>query len=420
MTYTPITLLVIGAGARGQTFARYVAAHPDQARIVGVAEPREMYRTRMAIEHEIAPGQVVSDWRELAERPRLADAVLIMTQDALHEAPAIAFAARGYDILLEKPMAPQADACQRIVAAAQAGGGLFAVCHSMRYTAYTRTLKRLLEAGAIGQIVTVQHLEPVGYWHQAHSFVRGNWRNEAESSFMLLAKSCHDIDWLRYIIGRRCMRVSSFGSLLHFQRANKPAEAGQAVRCLDCAHEPRCPYSAPKLYLGQVRAGELGWPVSVITPDLTEAGVLAALRTGPYGRCVYECDNDVVDHQVVNLEYEGGVTATFTMTAFTAKGGRETQIFGTHGELRVTEEQITHRDFVSDQVRVYDIDDEAEVLTGHSGGDESLIQRFIAAVAQRDPSLILSGPADTLETHLTVFAAERARREGRVIEVGSG
>ena len=179
---------------------------------------------------------------------------------------------------------------------------------------------------AIGDIVSIQHLEPVGYWHQAHSYVRGNWRKESESSSMLLAKSCHDLDWIRYIMGARCVAVSSFGSLKHFRKEEKPSGAGE--RCLDCSYEPRCPYSALKIYLGRIEKGQVEWPVNVITEDVSREGVQAALRDGPYGRCVYECDNDVVDNQVVNLLFEGGRTAAFTMTGFSEYQDRKTRIFG--------------------------------------------------------------------------------------------
>jgi predicted dehydrogenase len=301
-----MTLLVIGAGGRGTGYAEYAVQYPDQATVIGVAEPREYYRTRLAARHRIPASNVFADWRQAAERPRFAEGVIITTPDSLHAEPAVAFANLGYHILLEKPMAPDAADCRRIVAAAQANRILFAVCHVLRYTAYTQKVKQIVDSGQLGDIVSLQHLEPVGYWHQAHSYVRGNWRSERQSSAMLLSKSCHDLDWIRYIVGRRCTQVSSFGSLTHFRAENRPP--GAAERCLECGSEPTCPYSARKIYLGRVQRGETGWPVNVLTPDLTVAGVTDALRTGPYGRCVYACDNDVVDHQVVNMLFEGGTT----------------------------------------------------------------------------------------------------------------
>jgi len=370
----------------------------------------------LAKAHSIPKANVFTDWREAAGRERFADAALICTQDAMHAEPAVALAQRGYHVLLEKPMAPNEADCRRIVAAAKAAGVIFAVCHVMRYTAYTRRLKALLAEGLVGDIVSIQHLEPVGYWHQAHSFVRGNWRNEAESACMLLAKSCHDLDWLRHVMGARFRRVSSFGSLQHFRKEGAPAGAGQ--RCLDCGVEAQCPYSAKKIYLGRVERSQTGWPANVLTPVVTKESVAEALRTGPYGRCVYACDNDVVDHQVVNMEFEGGQTAVFTMTAFNKGGGRVTRIFGTRGEIHTNSSTIEHFDFLTDKSQTIDTRAaDAGILGGHGGGDYGLMDSFIAAVAENNPARILSGPDEALETHLAVFAAERSRREGRVVNV---
>jgi predicted dehydrogenase len=416
----PVTYIIIGAGSRGTGYASYALQHPNQAEVVGVAEPRDPARLRLVTDHDIPPENIYTDWREVANRERFADAVVITTQDAMHLEPAIALAQKGYHILLEKPMAPNAADCQRIVEAVKASGVILGVGHVMLYTPYTQTLKKVLDDGAIGEIVSIQHLEPVGYWHQAHSFVRGNWRNEQESSFMLLAKSCHDLDWLRYIMGERCLSVSSFGVLKHFRKEEKPPEAGAALRCLECDYEPKCPYSAKKIYLGRLEQGRTGWPVGILTFDVTVEGVTEALRTGPYGRCVYECDNDVVDHQVVNMLFEGHKTASFTMTAFTEAGPRRTSIFGTRGEIYGDGYKIYLTDFLTDQKREIEIPAaDASILGGHGGGDYGLMSAFITAVSKNDPSSLLSGPDETLESHLMVFAAEQARRENRVVHLHS-
>ncbi|NKB68421.1 MAG: gfo/Idh/MocA family oxidoreductase [Candidatus Latescibacteria bacterium] len=414
----PVRLAVVGAGARGSTYAGYAGSHPERAQIVAVAEPRPFYRQRLAHDHGIAVECVFADWRQLAQGPRLADAVILATQDALHVEPAVALAQRGYHLLLEKPMAPDASGCHQIYRAVKEAGVILAVCHVLRYTAYTQKLKALIEAGTIGDIVNIQRLEPVGYWHQAHSFVRGNWRREDQSSSMLLAKSCHDIDWLRYIMGASCQQVSSFGSRRHFRAAERPE--GAADNCLDCAVESQCPYSAKKIYLAdRLQQGHSGWPVDVLSEEATQAGLEKALREGPYGRCVYACDNDVVDNQVVNLLFAGGRTASFTMTAFSEAAGRQTRIFGTRGELRGDDSSITHFDFLSDRTQVIDTRaPDASILGGHGGGDFGLMHNFVEAVSRNDPGLVLSGPEETLESHLMVFAAEQARRAGTVEEVG--
>ena len=413
-----VTAVVVGAGGRGMGYSIFAKEFPERLKIVGVAEPKDYNRNWMVENHHLPEEYRFKDWQELAQKPRLADAVIIATQDTMHAEPAIAFAKQGYAILLEKPMAPNEADCLRIAQAVRETKVLFAVCHVMRYTAYTQALKNLVVSGLIGDVVSLQHLEPVGYWHQAHSFVRGNWRNEKESSFMLLSKSCHDLDWIRYIMGDKCLSVSSFGALKHFKKSQKPAEAGSATHCLSCAYEPQCPYSAKKIYLGFLARGDTGWPVNVVTPQPTFASVTAALESGPYGRCVYECDNDVVDHQVVNLWFEHEKSATFTMTAFNQAGHRKTRIFGTRGELYGNGETIEHFDFLTDQSRVISTATaDASILGGHGGGDYGLMDRFVTAVARNDASYILSGVDESLESHRMVFAAEWARKERQVVDL---
>ncbi|WP_246608988.1 Gfo/Idh/MocA family protein [Nonomuraea rhizosphaerae] len=401
-----VTLAVVGAGSRGTAYARH-AVRSGAARVVAVADPRGSRRDRH-------PGAAqYESWRELAALSRQADAVIIATQDADHVEPAVRFAELGYDILLEKPMAVSEDDCRAIVAAAERSDAIFAVCHVLRYTPYTRALKALLDSGRIGEIVSIQHLEPVGWWHQAHSYVRGNWRRSDESTFMLLAKSCHDLDWLVHLTGRRVSRVSSFGGLKHFTPANRPA--GAADRCLDCAVEPVCPYSAKRIYLPL--AGRDSWPVNVLTDDVSESGVLDALRTGPYGRCVYACDNDVVDHQVVNMEFDGGATASFTMTAFTPALHRQTRIFGTHGSIEGDGDRLTVTDFLTRETETVETrpTGDGTARGGHGGGDEGLVEAFLTAVRTRDRSAVLSSPGESLHSHLVAWAAERSRLKGEVV-----
>ncbi|NQU42940.1 Gfo/Idh/MocA family oxidoreductase [bacterium] len=411
-----VTLIVDGAGGRGSGCSRFALEHPDRLRVVGVAEPDDYRRERMAKTYGISPENQFKTWEDMAAREQFADAVFIATQDAMHADPSVAFADKGYDILLEKPMAPNEADCRRIVESAKRNGALFGVCHVLRYTSYTRKLIELIRSGAIGDVVSLNRIEPVGYWHQAHSFVRGHWRNEQESSFMLLAKSCHDLDWVRYVMGVRCTRVASFGSLKHF--CPEEAPEGAADRCLDCPAESNCPYSAKRIYLGFLEKGRAGWPVDVLTPNPTPESVQKALREGPYGRCVYRCDNDVVDNQVVSMQFEGGRTANFTMTAFTKGEGRRTSIFGTRGEIYGDDTRLWLTDFLTDKTTEIDTaQPDATALGGHGGGDYGIMGAFVRAVARRDQSLILSGPDETLESHVMVFRAEQSRREGRMVEI---
>ena len=411
----PVGLLIAGAGSRGSTYAGWAARHPDRARVVAVAEPRADRREALAGAHGIPPERRFASWQEAAAAGRVADAAVISTLDQQHAGPALAFAEQGYAVLIEKPLAVTERDCEAIVAAVERAGVVAAVAHVLRYRPYTRLIKGLLDAGAVGEIASVEHLEPVGFWHQAHSYVRGNWRREDEAGPMLLAKCCHDLDWLGYVIGRRCAAVSSFGSLTHLRRERKPE--GAAERCLDCALEPRCAYSAKRLYLALAERGETGWPVDVVAFPPTPAAVETALREGPYGRCVWACDNDVVDHQVVSLAYEGGATASLTMTAFTRMRDRETRIFGTAGELRGDGDTVEVYDFLTQSTTRHasGTGTGGEIPMGHGGGDDGVMEDFVAAAAAGDPALVPTTPRETLESHRVAFAAERSRREGATV-----
>jgi predicted dehydrogenase len=411
----PVTLLIVGAGSRGAMFADWAARHPSRARVVAVAEPRPVYRDRLGEAHGIPEERRFATWRDALEAGPLADAVVIATLDREHTEPAIAFAAQGRALLIEKPMAPTEEECVAIADAVERAGVIAAVAHVLRYTPYTGLVRRLLDEGAVGEIVAVEHLEPVGFWHYAHSYVRGNWRREDETGPMLLAKCCHDLDWLGYVIGRRCTAVSSFGGLSQLRPERRPAGAGE--RCVECAIEADCAFSAPRIYLGLHDRGERGWPLDVLAWPPTRENLEAALREGPYGRCVWDCDNDVVDHQVVALAYEGGVTASLTMTAYTRMRPRETRIFGTRGELYGDGNRVEVYDFLTREVTRHEtgVPSDGEIPTGHGGGDDGAMDDFVAAVAAGDQSLAPTTPAHTLESHRIAFAAEAARREGRTV-----
>ena len=254
-----VKIFVAGAGNRGTKYAEYALLRPEQVEIVGVAEPRKEYRDKFVRTHNIKPEYIFNDWREAAKLDKFADIVIIATQDRDHAEPVVLFAEKNYHILLEKPMAATSDECIKIYNAVKDRDIFFGVCHVLRYTPHTKKLKELVDSGMVGDIVNIQRLEPVGYWHYAHSYVRGNWRKEEESSFMLLAKSCHDIDWIHYIIGEKCTSVSSFGSLKYFKKENQPE--GATSRCLDCKYERTCAYSAKRIYLQSLADKEFDWPL---------------------------------------------------------------------------------------------------------------------------------------------------------------
>jgi predicted dehydrogenase len=418
MTPAPhVTLALIGTGSRGRAYSAFAQRHPERARLVAMADPRTDRRDALADQFGIPAGQRFDDWRDLAAHGRLADAVIVATPDREHVGPARRFAELGYHVLLEKPIAPTREECLDVIDAVEKAGVILAVCHVLRYTPYTEAVKRIVDDGRLGRIVGVDHLEPVGWWHFAHSYVRGNWRRSDLAGPSILTKSCHDLDWLRYVVGQPATTVFSQGGLRHFTAANRPA--GAADRCLDCAVEPDCPYSAVRLYLGCLGDPKRErWPLSVLTTDLTPEGVGRALRDGPYGRCVYACDNDVADHQVVTIEFKDGVTATLTMTAFTPFARRRTRIMGTGGFLDGDGERITLTDFVTGAVESIDLAGSgADAGGGHDGGDFGVMAAFVDAVAAGDPTLIRSGPRESLESHLMAFAAERSRSTGVPVPV---
>jgi predicted dehydrogenase len=410
-----ITLAVVGAGLRGQQYAELAVAS-GLATVVAVADPSPARRAALADTYGLGPDALFDGWAELAARPRLADAAIVATQDRDHVGPSVALAEAGYHLLLEKPIAPTEEEAQTIIVAAERAGVQLAVCHVLRYTPLTRHIRALLDDGRLGELVSVQHLEPVGWWHFAHSYVRGNWRRSDLATPLLLAKACHDVDWLQYIVGRPAVRVSSFGSLFHFRPEQAPP--GAADRCVACPVEQSCAYSAARLYrscLGDPDRER--WPLGAITDDPTPEGVEAALRDGPYGRCVYACDNDAVDHQVVTIEYEGGVTASLTVSAFTPMADRKTRIMGTRGYLDSDGETIRVYDFRTATEEVIDVGagTDASAARGHAGGDAGLVEAFLHSIAAADPSLIKTGPAESLTSHRLVWAAERARQEGVVV-----
>jgi predicted dehydrogenase len=274
-----------------------------------------------------------------------------------------------------------------------------------------RKVKEMIAAGAIGEVITIDQLEAVNPQHQAHSFVRGNWGNEARSTFMLLGKSCHDVDILMYLMGRDCVKVSSFGKLSHFTPANKPP--GSPHRCTDgCPVESTCPYSSIKMYVNGNWGNYLG--LQRKSPEQR----MEFVRTSPYGLCVYNTDNDVVDHQVVNFEFDNGATGTFTMTAF-AMGGRMLRVHGTHGEIMADIDKRTIRWRTFWDPTKDEMVDLPEETGGHGGGDDNVMSALVSAIRTGDQSRILTGTDESLRTHAVTFAAEMSRREGRVVSMDS-
>jgi len=456
----PIKAVLIGAGQRGmQSYGPYALHRPDEITFVAVAEPDPERRFRFAALHNIPPENQFVSWEPLLDRPQLGEAALICTQDQMHTEPTVAALVAGYHVLLEKPMATTLDECRRLVDTAGETERQLHICHVLRYTSHFQKMKALIDSGVLGDIVTVSHRENVAWWHMAHSYVRGNWRNTTLSSPMILAKCCHDLDILVWLLDDRSVTLSSVGNLIHYREENAPE--GATRRCLDgCTVADTCRYYAPFIYIdhiplwrsisdtshgfvkwatGMVQthpgliktlsrfipilktlADYRGWPSSAVADDPTPENLLAALKKGPYGRCVYYSDNDVVDHQVVSMQFQKGTSVTLTMHGHSHLEGRTTRIEGSNATLTAEfyhgASWIEINEHGSDRCARYDTT--AVLSSGHGGGDFSLMEGFVRALRDKDETAALTTAKTSLESHLMAFAAEESRLGGKTIRMG--
>ena len=412
----PIKIMLLGAGSRGRyAYAGYALQNPAMIKIAAVAEPDAAKREAIKNEHNIPNEFAFSSWEQAFEKlPPDIDGVIIATQDQMHRGPIIAAMKHNLNILCEKPIVPRLEECREIEKNSAGFSKVFMISHVLKYTGFFSKIKELLTEGRIGKLIGMDLLEHVGHIHYSHSFVRGNWRNSKESSPMILAKSCHDMDMLYWLAGSSCESLSSFGDRQHFTEANAPA--GAPKRCLDgCPYMNACPYYAPKIYL----TNHTDWPVNVITTDLSFGGRLAALEKGPYGRCVFHCDNDVVDHQIVNIRFTNGVMANFTMSAFSAQIHRSISLFGTAGEIKgdMEENKITLCEFATGTVETIE---PGKTEGGHSGGDTGLMTDFARLVRSGEFNDSRNMIANSFESHYMAFAAEQSRLEkARTIQIDS-
>lgn len=406
--------ILIGAGDRGaKAYAPYAINYPSELEFVAVAELIPERREAFAKEYSLSASQTYSSWEEMLADDIDADVAFICTLDREHYEPTIKAIEKGYHVLLEKPMSPDPKECISMVDIAKEHDKLLTICHVLRYTPFWQTIKGIIEVGDIGEIVSIQLNENVEAMHMAHSFVRGNWNNSDDSSPMILQKSCHDMDILMYLMDQKCERVSSFGSLMHFKEENAPKDG--PLRCLDgCPIQDDCAFHAGRYYLGEGR----GW-AKKFTEDHTDEGIIHALNTTPYGKCVYRSDNNVVDHQVVNLEFETGATASFSMCGFTREQTRIVQIMGTKGEIRgkMDENTISTFNFLTQEEVITEL---AQPKSGHGGGDEAIVRDFLQEASSYEGNLGRSSAAVSLESHLLAFGAEASRlQNGKVINIAN-
>jgi predicted dehydrogenase len=378
-----------------------------------VAEPNSERRQRFAAEHHIPAERQYASWEELIDQGRMADALFNTTQDQLHYASTQASLELGYDVLVEKPITNTLTESVALVESAERNGCHLQVCHVLRHTPFFLQLHEIVASGRLGELVTVEHRENVAYWHMAHSFVRGNWRNSQSSSPMILAKCCHDLDVLVWNMPTGVRKLHSYGSLYHFRPERAPD--GAPDRCTDgCPAADTCPFEAERFYLDMQRTSS---HVRAITDDLSYEGRRRALQTGPYGRCVYRCDNDVVDHQIVSMEFENGASAVLVMHGHAGEETRTMRYEGTRASLLGTFEY--HR---PGTIEIIDhLSGEREEISvpvgssGHGGGDMRIVESFLEAV-QGERSRATSA-RESLESHYLAFAAEASRHAGAVVEM---
>ncbi len=405
----PVDVVLVGAGQRGRhVYGSFAAARPDLLRLVAVVEPDPTRRRMLGEAHDIPTVRRFADHD--AALDVAADAWIVASPDRYHHGPAVAALNAGFHVLVEKPMAASAADTADLVARAEASAGMLAVSHVLRYTSLFRTVNGIVASGRLGDVVSVVHRENVVAWHMAHSFVRGNWANASSSTPMIVQKCCHDFDILTWNLPSPVARLSSIGSLFHFHPERAPA--GATARCADPCPVEHCPFDARAVYLDE---GRTGWPVHVATEDLSPEGRLAALREGPYGRCVYTAGSDVVDHQVVAMELASGASVVLAMVGHSHEEARTMRYDGTAATLRARFGRNSEIEVVDHATGEVDAVQVEAAAGGHGGGDHGLIEAFVAAVRDRAP--LPTTAADSLESHLLAFAAEESRLDGAVVDM---
>ena len=404
--------LIIGAGERGNAFVSYIDSSELNVQITGVADPIKERREILAKNYSIPENRSFETGEEALKEKEDYDVVYIATPDKTHTRLAILALEKGYNVLLEKPMATNPKECAQIVESQKKSGKSLAVCHVLRYAPFFQKIKSIVSSGELGKIKSIDITEKVGYWHFPHSFVRGNWRKESESGPTILTKSCHDMDIISWLMESEPKSVFSEGGLKYFKKENAPENS--ADRCVDCPIED-CVFDARKLYLDHE---EPRFPHNAISiEDQSEEGREKAIKEGPYGRCAWKCDNDVADTQEVIIEFEDGTRATFSLRWGGEEMTRKMNIQFEKGEI--------NGDLFSGQLRktIYSgrrseneiIEIGTRMLGSHGGGDPILIQGFIDSITSNNPQHNLTSAEKSLRSHLLAFAAEESRKSKKII-----
>ena len=402
-----VTFAILGMGNRGTAYAGRQLKFPEEMEVVAMADNRRVRLDAANKYLNLPEDRLFHGAEAILSQPKLADIMVIATQDAQHREHAVRAMELGYDLLLEKPISNKLEDIVYITETAKRLGRTVIVCHVLRYTAFYREIKRLVSEGVVGKVQSVEAMEQVGYYHYAHSYVRGNWHKESDSSPMILAKCSHDMDIIPWLVDKKCVKLNSFGSLAYFKAENCPE--GATERCFDCKVKD-CPFHAPNFYLSRMP----GWPTHILHPEPNEENILEVLRTSNYGKCVFKMDNDVVDHQTVQMLLEDGVTCTFQMIGFTNDQTRTIRIMGTEGEIwgDFHSRKVYWQRF-NQEVHEIDLEKICTDFSGHGGGDSGLIYDVIRLYRGDDfDTSAITFLNRSAESHYMAFAAETSRVAG--------
>ncbi|MBW3534284.1 MAG: Gfo/Idh/MocA family oxidoreductase [Gemmatimonadetes bacterium] len=404
--------VIIGAGARGnRVFAELMRTTPTAWKVSAVVEPNEARRERFREAHDLPPECAFESLDALLAGPRRGDVAFVCTPDVTHYTICAAVSAAGYDVLLEKPIATSLPDCLALLDVQHTHGNRIFVAHVLRYSPFFRAIKRIIQSREYGRVRNIRLTENVGHWHFAHSYVRGNWRRRDESAPIVLTKCSHDLDILAWLLeDDRPAFVSSFGSLEYFTRENAPPEA--ADRCVDCPLQDTCLYSATRFYVHE----RPGWPYDVVTsvPGSMEER-RRAIEMGPYGRCVWKCDNDVCDNQTVTLQFESGIHAGFGLYALTADNTRQITVLMERaeltgdlhrGRLAIAELSGDKRPLPSRKVPLEVADDH------HGGGDLALLQVLYEHLTTGAHRQVMTSLESSIASHVLAFLADESRMKG--------
>ncbi len=416
-----LKLAAIGCGGRTFTYMELAGKMPDKYEIVAGADPIAHRVQRIKKISHNPDFQSFKNDKEILAQNKLADVMIIGTQDAYHYEPCKNAMEKGYDVLLEKPIA---DTLEKVIDLNQTAEKLkrkVVICHVLRYSPFFVKVKELVNSGIIGDIITLNEREGIGPWHFSHSFVRGYWSVMEKSTPTIIAKSCHDMDIISWIIRKKCLNVSSYGELTHFTEKNAPK--GAPSRCTDgCPVENTCIYNA--IQYTNIHKDWLYYILDKIKEKTaTRKKIIEWLSQSPWGRCVYRCDNTALDHQVVILKFEGDITATFTMTAFEPMA-RYIEIFGTKGTLKGGESfkkkfgsDIIVEEFKTNKISRYDVNYMVGGYEGHGGGDPALMIALYSEMMKHDPKEMVSSISNSVESHVMGFAAEESRLTTKTIDL---